>query len=291
MEVSSNKIKDIKSHYFSLLQKNFSKEEAEYLINLLLIEYSDYSKHEIFLYPEKPLSESELLKVHFAVKDLLKDKPIQYILGEVDFINVKLKVNESVLIPRPETEELVEIICRDHKDIKEKVLKILDIGTGSGAIAIALKKYFRNAEVTALDISKEALMLARRNAEINNTEVTFLKKDILKEGIEEVGKYDLIVSNPPYVRELEKNEMKKNVLDYEPALALFVPNHSALIFYRRIAELSNGILKNKGSIYLEINQYLAEETKALFTSNGEVELTRDFRNNDRFLIVRNSSFA
>ncbi len=287
MEVSSNKIKDIKSHYLSLLQKNFSNEESQYLINLLLIEYSDYSKHEIFLYPEKPLSESELLKVHFAVKDLLKDKPIQYILGEVDFVDVKLTLNESVLIPRPETEELVELICNDHKDKKEKSLKILDIGTGSGAIAIALKKYFINAELTALDISEEALKVAHRNAEDNNVEINFLKKDILKEGIEDLGNYDLIVSNPPYVRELEKKEIKKNVLDYEPSLALFVPDHDALVFYQRIADLSNLILKNRGSIYLEINQYLANETKALFTSFNEVNVKKDFRGNNRFLIVRN----
>ncbi len=283
MKVSSNRIQDIRKYYGSLLQQNFSVDESKQLIMTLLLEYSAYSKNEILLYPGRALSESELLKVHFAVQDLLKNKPIQYVIGRLDFLDVVLQVNEEVLIPRPETEELVEIIRKDEQDRRGEAIKILDIGTGSGAIAIALKKYFHNAEVYALDISSAALAIAQKNAQENEVNIRFFSHDILKDDISYLGKFDIVVSNPPYVMQKEKEKMKTNVLDYEPDIALFVDDTHPLIFYEKIALLSKNLLRKRASLYLEINQYLAEDTQRLFLRNMQTKIVKDFRGNWRFL--------
>ncbi len=286
MEVVSNKIKDIRTHYLIVLRSKFSAGEAKQLLMTLLVEFSAYSKNEILLYPDKTLSESELLKIHFGVKELLKNKPVQYITGYTDFLDVRLRVDENVLIPRPETEELVEIIRKEWGQAKSVSLRILDIGTGSGAIAIALKKFFPAAAVTGIDISPQAVELARRNAEYNGVKVDFRVSDMLNDGWKGLGSYDIIVSNPPYVREKEKKEMHANVLEYEPAQALFVPDDDALGYYVAIARNAPGILRENGTIYLEINQYLPDETAALFSSFAACEIRKDFKGNSRFLVVR-----
>jgi release factor glutamine methyltransferase len=201
------------------------------------------------------------------------------------FYVLDFEVNENVLIPRPETEELVEWILESQKSkVKSQKLKILDIGTGSGCIAISLAKNIPNATVFAIDISEKALATAKKNAEINGVNVTFLEKNILEtEDLEQ--QFDIIVSNPPYVRELEKEEIKKNVLDNEPHLALFVEDNDALIFYRKIAELAQKNLVENGQLFFEINQYLGTETVDLLEKMNfkNIELRKDIYGNDRMI--------
>jgi release factor glutamine methyltransferase len=214
-------------------------------------------------------------------------------------MDLELKVNKDVLIPRPETEELVQWVLDDVKSqlnmdaersrsvistsIDNHSLQILDIGTGSGCIAIALAKYLPGSKVYAMDISEKALEVAKENAENNQVEVEFIHQSILDPELE--LNFDIIVSNPPYVRELEKDKMKKNVTDYEPHTALFVPDDDALVFYGAIAEFAKKYLRQGGSLYLEINQYLGEETKSLLKTLdfSEIELRNDMFGNPRML--------
>ena len=235
------------------------------------------------LEPDLRLSESEMLTFHFAVKDLLKNKPIQYIIGETDFCDLKFKVNENVLIPRPETSELVMNIVKSQLSTFNLQLSILDIGTGSGCIAISLAKNIPGSNVYALDISEKALEVAKENAINNNVDVTFIHDDILslKNNIE--SKFDIIVSNPPYVRELEKAEMRDNVLNWEPHNALFVSDNDPLIFYRNILEFAKTHLNENGEIWLEINEYLGKEMTDLCKEYGfaDVKIFEDFRGRER----------
>ena len=216
------------------------------------------------------------------MSELKKEKPIQYLLGETEFNGLKFKVNENVLIPRPETEELVELICHCEERSNLKAVKILDIGTGSGCIAISLARNMLNADVFAIDVSAEALKVAKQNAEQNQVSVTFLEKDILQ-AEDLLEQFDVIVSNPPYVRNLEKQEIKNNVLENEPHLALFVDDFDALIFYRKIALLATKNLNNGGQLFFEINQYLGKEMIQLLNelSFSDIELRKDIYGNDR----------
>ena len=219
------------------------------------------------------------------MEELKKEVPIQYLLGKTHFYGLDFEVNENVLIPRPETEELVEWIINENKAIdKKKKVKILDIGTGSGCIAISLAKNLPNAEVYAIDVSKKALETAKRNAISNNVEIIFMLKNVLELEILK-SNYDIIVSNPPYVRNLEKEEIKKNVLDYEPHLALFVEDNDALIFYRKIASLAQKNLLENGQLYFEINQYLGKEMTDLLEEMNfkNIELRKDIYDNDRMI--------
>lgn len=211
-------------------------------------------------------------------------KPIQYILGETEFYGLPFLVNENTLIPRQETEELVEWIVKEEEKREEGRVKILDIGTGSGCIAISLAKNLSNAKVFAIDVSEKALATAKKNADINNVNVTFLLKNILETNDLE-QQFDIIVSNPPYVRNLEKAEIKPNVLEYEPHLALFVEDTDALLFYRKIAQLAMKNLNSNGKLYFEINQYLGKETVALLEclELSNVELKKDIYGNDRMI--------
>jgi len=206
-------------------------------------------------------------------------------LGKTSFYGLEFEVNSNVLIPRPETEELVDWIIRSTKyEVRGTKLKVLDIGTGSGCIAISLAKNIPNAEVFAIDVSEKALATAQKNAESNQVNVTFLEKNIL-EIYDLEQHFDIIVSNPPYVRELEKQEIKKNVLDNEPHLALFVDDNDALIFYRKIAELAMKNLSPNGQLFFEINQYLGKEMIDLLEKMGfkNVELRKDIYGNDRMV--------
>jgi release factor glutamine methyltransferase len=229
------------------------------------------------------------------LSDLKIEKPIQYILGETEFFGLRFEVNENTLIPRPETEELVELIIKEEGKGKreEGKVKILDIGTGSGCIAISIAKNIPTAEVFAIDVSEKALAVAKKNSEINSTKVNFINADILKiDDVTELSTFDfrlstfdLIVSNPPYVRNLEKAEIKPNVLEYEPHLALFVEDNDALLFYRKIAQLAIKNLAVNGKLYFEINQYLGKETVQLLESLAfkNVELIKDIYGNDRII--------
>jgi release factor glutamine methyltransferase len=220
-----------------------------------------------------------------ALTQLKQEKPIQYILEEAHFMGLSLKVNENVLIPRPETEELVKWIVDDDKVKETRKIRILDIGTGSGCIAIALAKEIPNAKVYAIDISPKAIEVAKQNALDNEVSVDFIVADILNLNLNLNLEFDVIVSNPPYVRELEKEEIQNNVKQYEPAQALFVPDNNALLFYDAIAEFSQKQLNYEGKLYLEINQYLAEETKILFQAKKfkKVILKKDIFENHRML--------
>jgi release factor glutamine methyltransferase len=234
------------------------------------------------LQPDLAFSESELKIWSFILDQLKKEIPIQYLLGTTHFYGLEFEVNSAVLIPRPETEELVDWIIQSSK-VQSK-LKILDIGTGSGCIAIALAKNLPNAQVFALDVSEQALATAKKNAEKNQVHLSFIHQSIL-ETEDLAQEFDIIVSNPPYVRELEKHEIKNNVLDNEPHLALFVEDNDALIFYRKIAQLAQKNLKSEGQLYFEINQYLGKETLNLLLEMGfkNCELRQDIYGNDRMI--------
>ena len=217
-----------------------------------------------------------------AIAKLKNYEPIQYILGNTEFYGLIFEVNPSVLIPRPETEELVSWIiddCEDRQDIC-----VLDIGTGSGCIAISLAKNLKHAKVYALDVSEDALKLAKLNASKNEVDIEFIEADILDCDLGNI-KFDVIVSNPPYVRELEKEAMSANVLNHEPPLALFVKDDDALLFYRKIAEISENILKPNGQLYFEINESLGEPTKELLANNSynNIELKMDIVEKDRMI--------
>lgn len=227
------------------------------------------------------LSESELLDFRSVVKRLEKHEPIQYILGEVEFYNCTIKVNQNTLIPRPETEELVDLILKENRG--EGIL--LDIGTGSGCIPIALKKANPAYAVYALDISPEALEIARKSAELNKVEVQFMKKDILVDALEDLPQFDLIVSNPPYVLESDKAAMSPNVLEFEPHLALFVADTDPLLFYRRIAQVAASKLKAGGKLYVEIHENFGLQTVDLLNDHGyqNILIIKDMQGKDRMV--------
>lgn len=284
MKIPSNLVRDIRNYYCEQLCSIYDKNESNTLILILFEYYFNINRIKMSLEPELRLSESEMLKLHFAVKDLLKNKPIQYIIGETEFCDLKFKVNENVLIPRPETSELVRLIANSHQP--STISNILDIGTGSGCIAISLAKMIPQSNVYALDISEKALNVAKENAINNNVNITFIQDDILtKTQTLTQTKFDIIVSNPPYVRELEKVDMHNNILQWEPHNALFVSDEDPLIFYRSILEFSKKHLKENGEIWFEINEYLGKEMKALCEEVGlsNIEIYKDFRDKERFL--------
>ncbi len=287
MEVKSNRIGDIRSHYKLKLLDYYDEREADNLLFMIIEEYCHLSKAEVLTESFKTINESELLKIHFAVNDLMNYKPVQYILGKTEFYGLPLIVNSDVLIPRPETEELAEMIIKENNSAKK--LRVLDIGTGSGCIAIAIKKNLPDAGVFAIDISPAALHTAKRNASLNHVEIQFILQDFLNQDNQHRhGNFDIIVSNPPYVRISEKNIMKKNVLNYEPASALFVDDNDPLIFYRAIADFSIQNLNKQGKVYCETNQYLSNETLSLFREYGFefAEQRIDLNGNYRFIIAR-----
>jgi len=280
------KAKIYKTRFIEALQDIYDVMEAESFFHLILEEKHQMKRIDLALNPDFAFSAKEIQDWNRILQGLKKEIPIQYILGTTEFFGLKFKVNENVLIPRPETEELVEWIIQDSKiegfKSRDFGIRILDIGTGSGCIAISLARNIPEAKVYAIDVSPEALKTAKENAGINQVEVVFLEKNILEASDMEM-QFDIIVSNPPYVRNLEKEEIKKNVLDNEPHLALFVEDNDALIFYRKIAELAAKSLSENGRLYFEINQYLGEEMMELLHNKGfqDVELRKDIYDNDR----------
>ena len=283
-------LKDLQHIFHKELDAVYGKEEVDSFFFICTEHYLDLPRFQLTLQPEFTLNKSETSTFFKVLEDLTQQKPIQYILGETEFYGLPFKVNESVLIPRPETEELVDIIIRSHSELSEESQpKILDIGTGSGCIAISLAKNIPNAKVYALDVSDKALEVAKQNAKLNNVEVTFIEADILNETswdlVFEHLEFNTIVSNPPYVRNLEKAEIKPNVLDNEPHLALFVEDDNPLQFYKAITNFAVNNLKPKGELFFEINQYLGNDTKQLLVdANFEaIELLKDLNGNDRML--------
>ena len=309
MKTSSNLVRDCRKYYAGELEKLYGSDEANALIMILLEHYFNIDRMKIALEPDLRLSESELLTLHFAVKELLKNKPVQYIIGETEFCGMRFFVNENVLIPRPETEEMVKSLelkvkgylyspsFRPDIERREMVaekspanISILDIGTGSGCIAISLAKLLKDSAVTAVDVSEKALEVAKKNAEANEVSVTFIKDDILNPQNRDLlnGQFDIIVSNPPYVCESEKSEMRANVLDYEPSSALFVSDNDPLIFYRKILEFAQKALKPSGEIWFEINEKFGNEMQNICFDMGfnNIEIIKDFRDRDRILKAR-----
>lgn len=279
------RIKQYRTQFIQELSPFYDAYEAESFFYLILEYKHKLRQIDLALNHELTFSTADLVYWCSILEQLKKEVPIQYLLGKTNFYGMDFEVNENVLIPRPETEELVEWIINENSGIdKSRRLKILDIGTGSGCIAISLAKNLPNAEVYAIDISKKALETAKRNAINNNVEVTFIYKDILELELLK-DNFDIIVSNPPYVRNLEKEEIKKNVLDYEPHLALFVEDNNALVFYKKIAALAQKNLKENGQLFFEINQYLGKEMSNLLESMNfrNIELRRDIYDNDRMM--------
>jgi len=279
------KIKQYRTHFIKELSPFYDAYEAESFFYLILEDKHKLRQIDLALNHELTFSDADFVVWGSLLKQLKKEVPIQYLLGKTHFYGLDFEVNENVLIPRPETEELVEWIITENAAIdKTKKLKILDIGTGSGCIAISLAKNLPNANVFAIDVSKKAIETAKRNAIRNNVNITFMLQDILE--TEELKcQFDVIVSNPPYVRNLEKEEIKKNVLDYEPHLALFVEDNDALIFYKKIASLAQNNLLENGQLYFEINQYLGKEMIDLLGKMDfvNIDLRKDIYDNDRMI--------
>ena len=287
MKVSSNKANDVYKYYRDLLLDLYGQEEATSLMSILFEHYVSLKRHEILSGSARRISESELLKIHFACKELLKQQPVQYITGTAWFYGEAYTVTRDVLIPRPETEELCNWIIKDCPTFfaNQSTIRILDIGTGSGCIAITLKQNIENVFVTALDISERALEVARTNAAAKSVEINFVKADILIQEQWPVGPFDIIVSNPPYVRESEKELMKPNVLENEPHMALFVSDEQPLIFYEAIAKLALQSLTVQGKLYFEINENLQDELQLLLQKLGFnlMEFRKDMNNKTRML--------
>lgn len=275
-------IQQFKRYFYSELSEHYPKTEIQSFFNLLTEFQLGLNRAEVILQPTFEINKNDLSFLLNALSELKNHKPIQYILSKTEFYGLDFNVNKHVLIPRPETEELVDWIVHDFQ--KERGLKILDIGTGSGCIAISIAKNLPNAEVYAIDVSPEALQVAQKNMILNKVNIHLIEVDILS--LKKLPhSFDVIVSNPPYVRELEKEKMEKNVLENEPHLALFVKDNKPFIFYDKISELAHKHLTNKGTLYFEINQYLGDKTVEILKAKGfkKIELKKDSFNKDRMI--------
>lgn len=285
-------LKFLKSFFVNSLLDCYPETEINSFFFILTENILGLQRINVVLDYDKIISEVDIDKFKEAIKRLNNHEPIQYIIGKTEFYSLLFKVNEAVLIPRPETEELVDWIISKFR-IQNSELKILDIGTGSGCIAISLAKNLPNAKVFALDVSKEALNVAKANAWQNDVEVEFIEADILN-WKQEAGNMnldfkdlnlDIIVSNPPYVRASEKEQMKPNVLAHEPDLALFVKDEDSLLFYRNITQFASQFLNTKGQLFFEINEYLGNDMFKLLNDKGfiDIELKQDIFAKDRMI--------
>jgi release factor glutamine methyltransferase len=278
---ANNSIKKVISFIKSELKDFYPANEIDSFVFLIFEQLFEYSKIKLLTSQDVEIQEDSLIQIKRIINELKLFKPIQYILKETTFYNLKIKLKSNVLIPRPETEELVEWVIQENKN---RPIKILDIGTGSGCIAIALAKSLPQSKVYAYDISTEALKQAESNSKLNKVAIVTKQLDILNPKLIK-EKFDIIVSNPPYITEKEKQLMHKNVLDYEPNLALFVPNENPLIFYKAIIKFGLLNLKSNGKIYLEINESFGKETAQLFEEEKfyDIQLKKDINGKDRML--------
>ena len=286
-------LREIKKIFHKELYDLYPKEEVDSFFYMLIEHYLKLERFVLAMQPDLVITKEEEQPLFEALSKLRLQHPIQHIIGKAFFMNMDFIVNEKVLIPRPETEELVRWILNDFKVDPNSLpamhspgLRVLDIGTGSGCIAISLAKNLPKSTVYALDISMDALEVASTNAVKAKVDVTFFEKDILNPSPSMHDlKFDLIVSNPPYVRELEKSEMGKNVLNHEPKEALFVTDENPLMFYEAITEFAVLLLKPNGKLFFEINQYLGKESQQLLQDHNfsEIELRKDMFGNDRML--------
>jgi release factor glutamine methyltransferase len=275
-------LREIKNIFHLELDVLYGKDEVSSFFYMLIEHYFNLERFILAIQPELVIDKEQETIIFNALSELKLERPIQHIIGSCYFMEMDFKVNSHVLIPRPETEELVRWILEDNEKT-EQPLTILDMGTGSGCIPISIAKNLPNANVYGLDISLDALEVAQQNNKIHCTQVDFFQADILYLDYE--CTYDIIVSNPPYVRELEKAEMQNNVIDHEPSIALFVPDEDPLKFYRAIVIFAAKHLNDKGSLYLEINQFLGKEMIALLKEYEfhTINLKQDMYGNDRML--------
>ena len=272
------KLKDLKKDFITKLAITYPNEEILSIFKILCEEYLNMSPTKLLLAGEELINKKQIDMFSKAIVKLLNEEPIQYILETTSFYGLEFICSPSALIPRPETEELVDWIVKSETN----EIKILDIGTGTGCISVSLAN--RNGFVVdALDVSSSALELAKQNAKKNEVDINFIEADIFEYISNK--QYDLIVSNPPYVRNLEKKKMQNNVLNFEPSLALFVEDDYPLVFYTSILEFANSNLSEKGSVYFEINENFSEEMKSLLYSYGfiEIELKKDSFGKNRFV--------
>lgn len=305
MKTKSNSIKDIKEYICNELKNKYSDNEIKSLTNILFKEYAYLDAAYLLAFENDTINESSLLNIVLATQRLKKHEPIQYIIGKTDFLNIKLEINSNVLIPRPETEEMAQIIIQENQRTN---LKIIDICAGSGCIALALNKNIPQSNVIGTDISPKAIETAKKNNEINNLNTKFYLFDFLSITDNENNqidcknnqldysnnqpdcfndKFDIIVSNPPYVMEKEKSAMQKNVLNYEPSIALYVKDENPLIFYKKLVFFASKHLKTCGKMYLEVNASLANDTCALFSNSQFItEVREDIFNKKRFLFLQ-----
>jgi len=274
------------------LKDIYAEDELAEILFLAINFITGLSRTQLHIFAEKELTEDQIQMLLLSAKKLQTRMPVQYALGETEFFGLKFEVNPSVLIPRPETEELVAWVLEEKekgerlKDERRKVDRILDIGTGSGCIPITIKKNWPEAEVFGLDISAEALETAKKNALLNEVEVKFLHQDMLNfYPIKEALRYSIIVSNPPYITPSEQELMHHNVLGFEPHQALFVPENDPLLFYRAVADYASFMLENNGLLFFEINEKYGQETIVILQQKGftEIALRKDFRGKDRMI--------
>lgn len=279
-------ILELYKHLLNRLQIIYNLNEATILTDWVFESIAGTKRADITLYPDKVPDSTITKKINDCLDELLQHKPIQYVLGEAWFYKMKFKVNEHVLIPRPETEELVQLIVNDELRITNvKSMQMLDIGTGSGCIAIALKKELPDAIVTAIDVSDTALAIAKENALQNNVAIHFQQLNFLDEkSWEEIPSFDIIVSNPPYIPVTEKQQLDKNVTEYEPHLALFVPDNTPLLFYEKIALFGKKHLNVNGKIFVETHENFAQATAAMFAqSYQQVTIAKDLFGKERMV--------
>ena len=279
-------ILEFKRYFKSELSELYTEAESAQLYSVFLYEKTGFDRFQQrrFAHQELLISDEEELKE--IIEELKTGKPYQQILGHTEFYGKKFFVDENVLIPRPETEELVELAINKIRDSRFEIrdFKILDVGTGSGIIPITLKKHFPNAEISAIDISEKALEIAQKNADFHKKEINFIQADFLNTELTE--KYDIIISNPPYIGIDENPEIEDSVKGFEPNIALFSPTSDALIFYKKIAKDGEKYLNENGMIFLEINQKLGKETLELFSNYSESRLIKDLSGNDRFVLAK-----
>ena len=282
-------ILEFKRYFKSELSELYTEAESAQLYSVFLYEKTGFDRFQQRRFAHQELLISDEEELQEITSELKTGKPYQQILGHTEFYGKKFFVDENVLIPRPETEELVELAKIEIQNLKSKIqnLKLLDIGTGSGIIPITLKKYFPNAEISAMDISEKALEIAQKNADFHKKEINFIQADFLNTELTE--KYDIIISNPPYIGIEENIEIEDSVKGFEPNIALFSPTSDALIFYKKIAKDGEKYLNENGMIFLEINQKLGKETLELFSNYSESRLIKDLSGNDRFIFAKKSS--
>ena len=288
LDVKKNMIlKEFKLFFNEALSTIYPKTEIDSFFFILMEEKLKLQRIDTVLKPDFLITKKNLIDLKTIVKRLQKEEPIQYIIGNTEFYGFPFFVDENTLIPRPETEELVAWVLNETKVLannKTIELSILDIGTGTGCIPISLAKNLTSLNISAIDISPEALLIAKQNAILNKVTIEFIELDILNtESLPQ--EYDVIISNPPYVRELEKEEIKNNVLENEPHLALFVADENPLIFYNKIADLAKQQLSKNGMLFFEINQYLGKETVNMLVKKGfkNIQLKKDLFGKDRMI--------